>query len=191
MPSVPFGLPLVSTREGHDEMTESVVSATETRTTVSLNVNGRERTLNIDNRTILTELLREHLQLTGVHIGCATGNCGACTVLLDGRTVKSCCVLGADVNGREVTTIEAFSTGIDDLHPIQQAFVEKQGLQCGYCTPAMVLSAYYLLQQNPKPTEQEIRHGIAGNLCRCTGYEFIVESVAEAARRLAAGSEGR
>ena len=191
MPSVPFGLPLVSTREGHDEMTESVVSATETRTTVSLNVNGRERTLNIDNRTILTELLREHLQFTGVHIGCATGNCGACTVLLDGRTVKSCCVLGADVNGREVTTIEAFSTGIDDLHPIQQAFVEKQGLQCGYCTPAMVLSAYYLLQQNPKPTEQEIRHGIAGNLCRCTGYQFIVESIAEAARRLAAGSEGR
>jgi carbon-monoxide dehydrogenase small subunit len=172
-------------------MIEGLPTATETRTTVSVKVNGRERTLNIDNRTILTELLREHLQLTGVHIGCSTGNCGACTVLLDGKTVKSCCVLAADVNGGEVTTIEAFSTGIDDLHPIQQAFVEKQGLQCGYCTPAMVLSAYYLLQQNPNPTEAEIRHGIAGNLCRCTGYQFIVESIAEAARRLNSGGGGR
>jgi len=172
-------------------MTESLASAADIRTTVSVEVNGRERTLNIDNRTILTELLREHLQLTGVHIGCSTGNCGACTVLLDGKTVKSCCVLAADVNGQEVTTIEAFSTGLDDLHPIQQAFVEKQGLQCGYCTPAMVLSTYYLLQQNPNPTEAEIRHGIAGNLCRCTGYQFIVESIAEAARRVASEGETR
>lgn len=170
-------------------MTEALTSATETRTTVSLRVNGREQMLNIDNRMILTELLREHLQLTGVHIGCGTGNCGACTVLLDGKTVKSCCVLAADVSGQEVTTIEAFSTGVDDLHPIQQAFVEKQGLQCGYCTPAMVLSTYYLLQQNPHPTEEEIRQGIAGNLCRCTGYQFIVESIAEAARRLASEGE--
>lgn len=172
-------------------MSESLATATDARTTLSVNVNGRDQTLAIDNRTILTELLREHLQLTGVHIGCATGNCGACTVLLDGKTVKSCCVLAADVNGRDVTTIEAFSTGIDDLHPIQQAFVEKQGLQCGYCTPAMVLSAYYLLQQNPNPSEAEIRHGIAGNLCRCTGYQFIVESIAEAARRLNAESDER
>ncbi len=172
-------------------MTESLASAADIRTTVSVEVNGRERTLNIDNRTILTELLREHLQLTGVHIGCSTGNCGACTVLLDGKTVKSCCVLAADVNGQEVTTIEAFSTGLDDLHPIQHAFVEKQGLQCGYCTPAMVLSTYYLLQQNPNPTEAEIRHGIAGNLCRCTGYQFIVESIAEAARRVASEGETR
>jgi aerobic carbon-monoxide dehydrogenase small subunit len=171
-------------------MSGSVASAADTRTTVSLKVNGRDRVLNVDNRTILTELLREHLQLTGVHIGCSTGNCGACTVLLDGKTVKSCCVIAADVEGQEVTTIEAFSTGIDDLHPIQQAFVEKQGLQCGYCTPAMVLSAHYLLEQNPNPTEEEIRHGIAGNLCRCTGYQFIVESIQEAARKLAAGGKG-
>ncbi len=170
-------------------MSEGLASAAETRTTVSVNVNGRGRVLNIDNRTILTELLREHLQLTGTHIGCSTGNCGACTVLLDGKTVKSCSVLAADVDGQEVTTIEAFSTGIDDLHPIQQAFVEKQGLQCGYCTPGMVLSTYYLLQQNPSPSEEEIRLGIAGNLCRCTGYQFIVESIAEAARRVA--SEGK
>jgi len=185
MLSARFALLLVTTSEGRDEMSEGVASAVETHTTVSVTVNGRERVLSVDNRTILTELLREHLQLTGVHIGCSTGNCGACTVLLDGKTVKSCCVLAADVDGQEVTTIEAFSTGIDDLHPIQQAFVEKQGLQCGYCTPAMVLSAYYLLQQNPSPTEDEIRRGIAGNLCRCTGYQFIVESIAEAARRLA------
>ena len=169
-------------------MSESLASAIDTRTTVSVTVNGRERVVNVDNRTILTELLREHLQLTGVHIGCSTGNCGACTVLLDGLTVKSCCILAADVEGQEVTTIEAFSTGIDDLHPIQQAFVEKQGLQCGYCTPAMVLSAYHLLEQNPNPTEEEIRRGIAGNLCRCTGYQFIVDSIQEAARKLAAAA---
>jgi carbon-monoxide dehydrogenase small subunit len=172
-------------------MSAGVASGADVRTTVSVNVNGRERVLNVDNRTILTELLREHLQLTGVHIGCSTGNCGACTVLLDGKTVKSCCVLAADVDGQEVTTIEAFSTGIDDLHPIQQAFVEKQGLQCGYCTPAMVLSTYYLLQQNPNPSEEEIRRGIAGNLCRCTGYQFIVEAIAEAARRVASEGQGQ
>jgi carbon-monoxide dehydrogenase small subunit len=167
-------------------MSESVATAP-LRTTVSLKVNGRDRVVDVDNRAILTELLRDHLQLTGVHIGCGTGNCGACTVLLDGETVKSCCVIAADVDGHEITTIEALSTGIDDLHPIQQAFVEKQGLQCGYCTPGMVLSAYYLLEQNPNPTELEIRQGISGNLCRCTGYQFIVESIQDAAERLSKG----
>jgi carbon-monoxide dehydrogenase small subunit len=112
-----------------------------------------------------------------------TGNCGACTVIVDGVTVKSCSVFAADVDGSELLTIEGLSSGADDLHPIQQAFVENQGLQCGYCTPGMVLSAYHLLERNPSPTDEEIRHGISGNLCRCTGYQFIVESIQAAAKR--------
>jgi len=151
-------------------------------------VNGEPRQLEIDTRMILAEMLREELRLTGVHIGCATGNCGACTVILDGRTVKSCCVLAADVDGQEIKTVEALSSGMDDLHPIQEAFVENQGLQCGFCTPAMILATLALLDENPNPTEEEIRHGIAGNLCRCTGYHFIVKSIQDAARRLAAAS---
>jgi carbon-monoxide dehydrogenase small subunit len=156
------------------------------KTPISVTVNGRVHQLDVDTRTLLATLLREQLGLTGTHIGCATGNCGACTVLLDGLTVKSCCVLGADVNGQSVTTIEALSTSPDDLHPIQQAFVENQGLQCGFCTPGMVLSTLQLLGSNPDPDEQEIRHGIAGNLCRCTGYHFIVTSIQDAARRMRA-----
>jgi len=154
------------------------------KTSISVTVNGRSHQLDVDTRTLLAHLLREQLGLTGTHIGCATGNCGACTVLLDGRTVKSCCVLAPDVNGQSITTIEALSSSVDDLHPIQQAFVENQGLQCGFCTPGMVLSTLQLLRDNPDPTEQEIRHGIAGNLCRCTGYHFIVTSIQDAARRM-------
>jgi carbon-monoxide dehydrogenase small subunit len=154
------------------------------KTSIAVTVNGRSHRLDVDTRTILAHLLREQLGLTGTHIGCATGNCGACTVLLDGRTVKSCCVLAPDVDGQSITTIEALSSSVDDLHPIQQAFVENQGLQCGFCTPGMVLSTLQLLRDNPDPTEQEIRHGIAGNLCRCTGYHFIVTSILDAARRL-------
>jgi carbon-monoxide dehydrogenase small subunit len=154
------------------------------KTSISVTVNGRSHQLEVDTRTLLAHLLREQLGLTGTHIGCATGNCGACTVLLDGRTVKSCCVLAPDVNGQSITTIEALSSSVDDLHPIQQAFVENQGLQCGFCTPGMVLSTLQLLRDNPDPTEQEIRHGIVGNLCRCTGYHFIVTSIQDAARRM-------
>lgn len=150
---------------------------------ISVVVNGRERQLSIDPRLTLVHMLRETLGLTGVHIGCMTGNCGACTVLMDGATVKSCSVFAADVNGTELLTIEGLSSSADDLHPIQQAFAEKQGLQCGYCTPGMVLSAYHLLGRNPNPSEDEIRHGISGNLCRCTGYQFIVESIQAAAKR--------
>jgi aerobic carbon-monoxide dehydrogenase small subunit len=153
-------------------------------TTITVCVNGEDRRVEVDTRMIVAELLRERLRLTGVHIGCATGNCGACTVFLDGRTVKSCCVLAADVDGAEITTIEALSPGPDDLHPIQEAFVQNQGLQCGFCTPAMILAAKALLESNPDPTEDEIRHGISGNLCRCTGYHFIVQSIQDAARRL-------
>lgn len=158
------------------------------RQAIRVTVNGEPRELEIDTRMILAEMLREELRLTGVHIGCATGNCGACTVILDGRTVKSCCVLAADIDGQEIKTVEALSSGMDDLHPIQEAFVENQGLQCGFCTPAMILATLVLLEENPNPTEEEIRHGIAGNLCRCTGYHFIVTSIQDAARRMAAAS---
>jgi carbon-monoxide dehydrogenase small subunit len=150
---------------------------------ISIVVNGRERRLSIDPRLSLVHMLRETLGLTGVHVGCMTGNCGACTVIVDGVTVKSCSVFAADVDGSELLTIEGLSSGADDLHPIQQAFVDNQGLQCGYCTPGMVLSAYHLLERNPDPTDEEIRHGISGNLCRCTGYQFIVESIQAAAKR--------
>ncbi len=158
------------------------------KTTINVRVNGEDRQVEVDTRMIVAEMLRERLRLTGVHIGCATGNCGACTVFLDGATVKSCCVLAADVDGAEITTIEALSSGPDDLHPIQESFVQNQGLQCGFCTPGMILAAKALLESNPDPTEDEIRHGISGNLCRCTGYHFIVKSIQDAARRLAGGA---
>ena len=150
------------------------------RTTIEVTVNGSAERLEIDTRQNLVGLVREQLGLTGTHVGCSTGNCGACTVVLDGATVKSCSVLAADVDGREVTTIEALSSGADDLHPIQQAFVANQGLQCGFCTPGMVLSVSKLLEENPDPTADEIRHAIAGNLCRCTGYHRIVKAIAAA-----------
>jgi aerobic carbon-monoxide dehydrogenase small subunit len=155
------------------------------KTTVRVRVNGEDRTVEVDTRTITADMLRDHLRLTSVHIGCATGNCGACTVFLDGQTVKSCCVLAADVDGREIMTVEGIEVSPDELHPIQDCFIENQGLQCGYCTPAMILSSLALLRDNPNPTEEEIRHGIAGNLCRCTGYHFIVTSIQAAAARLA------
>ena len=156
---------------------------------VNLTVNGKGRTVEVDTRTILVDMLRDELRLTGAHVGCATGNCGACTVLLNGETVKSCCVLAADAEGQDVRTIESLSTGPNDLHPIQEAFIDNQGLQCGFCTPGMILSTLALLEENPDPTEAEIRHGIAGNLCRCTGYHFIVDSIEDAAARLRTGSE--
>lgn len=156
---------------------------------VNLTVNGKDRTVEVDTRTILVDMLRDELRLTGAHVGCATGNCGACTVLLNGETVKSCCVLAADAEGHDVLTIESLSTGPHDLHPIQEAFIDNQGLQCGFCTPGMILSTLALLRENPDPTEAEIRHGIAGNLCRCTGYHFIVDSIEDAAARLRSGAE--
>jgi aerobic carbon-monoxide dehydrogenase small subunit len=154
----------------------------EMRMPITVTVNGAVEPLQIDTRQNLVGLLREQLGLTGTHVGCSTGNCGACTVILDGETVKSCSVLAADVDGREVTTIEALSSGAENLHPIQQAFVANQGLQCGFCTPGMVLSTLRLLEENTDPDEDEIRHGIAGNLCRCTGYQLVVQSIVEAAK---------
>jgi aerobic carbon-monoxide dehydrogenase small subunit len=147
----------------------------------SVTVNGTRRDVEIDPRLTLVYLLRETLGLTGTHVGCTTGNCGACTVLLDGKTVQACSIFAADVNGSEILTIEGLSTGVRELHPVQQAFVDHQGLQCGFCTPGMVLSTLALLEENPKPTEDDIRHAISGNLCRCTGYQFIVESIQAAA----------
>ena len=149
---------------------------------ISVTVNGKAHDLFVDTRQTLVYMLREQLSLTGSHVGCVTGNCGACTVLLDGKTVKSCSILAADVGGQTVMTIEALSSGAHDLHPIQTAFVENQGLQCGFCTPGMIMSTLQLLEENPDPTEQDVRHAIAGNLCRCTGYQLIVKSVLEAAK---------
>jgi carbon-monoxide dehydrogenase small subunit len=152
------------------------------KTLVKLKVNGRLHELAVDTRAKLAEMLRDDLRLTGTHIGCGTGSCGACTVMLDGETVKSCCVLAADANGQEVMTIEGLSKP-GELSKLQQCFVENHGLQCGYCTPGMVLSAHQLLTDNPQPTEDDIRHAIAGNLCRCTGYQNIVKSIRAASER--------
>lgn len=151
---------------------------------VDVSVNGYGYRWEIDTRMTLVEFLRYELGLTAAHVGCGTGSCGACTVLLNGKTVKSCCVLAADAHHTEVTTVEALSTGVDDLHDVQRAFVDNHGLQCGFCTPGMVLSAMQLLKENPTPSEEEIRKAIAGNLCRCTGYQAIVSSIEEAARRM-------
>jgi carbon-monoxide dehydrogenase small subunit len=153
--------------------------------TINVRVNGEDRVVDVDTRTITADFLREKLGLTSVHIGCATGNCGACTVYLNGETVKSCCVLAADLDDHEIMTVEGLPRDdVDDLHPIQECFIKNQGLQCGYCTPAMILSTLSLLEKNPDPTEDEIRHGIAGNLCRCTGYHFIVKSIQAAAEQM-------
>jgi len=149
---------------------------------VSLTVNGRARSLAVEPRTLLVHALREGLGLTGAKVGCDTSQCGACTVLLDGRATKSCTVLAVQADGRTVTTIEGLSED-GELHPVQRAFHEHHGLQCGFCTPGMVLTAVDLLEQVPDPDETTIRHGLEGNLCRCTGYQPIVEAVRAAARR--------
>jgi aerobic carbon-monoxide dehydrogenase small subunit len=149
-----------------------------------INVNGTERTLAVEPRTLLVHALRDGLGLTGAHVGCDTSQCGACTVLLDGRAVKSCTVLAVQAAGHEVTTIEGLAPG-DELHPLQVAFVENHGLQCGFCTPGMILTALDLLERDPDPDEQTIRHALRGNLCRCTGYQSIVESVRAAAEAAA------
>jgi aerobic carbon-monoxide dehydrogenase small subunit len=147
--------------------------------TITLKVNGADREVRAEPRALLVHVLRDELGLTGTHIGCDTSQCGACTVLMDGQAVKSCSVLAVQAAGRAITTIERL--GADGLHPLQQAFWEKHGLQCGFCTPGMILTAVDLLAQNPDPTEEEIRHGLQGNLCRCTGYQNIVDAICVAA----------
>lgn len=150
---------------------------------VSIRIHGVSYTHEVEPRLLLVHYLRDVLGLTGAHIGCETSICGACTVLLDGMAVKSCTVLTVQADGKEVLTVEGLAQG-DSLHPIQEGFWECHGLQCGYCTPGMILSAYQLLQRQPEPTEEEIRRAIDGNLCRCTGYQHIVEAVQWAAKKL-------
>jgi len=155
------------------------------KSAVTMTVNGVSRTAQTEPRTLLVHLLREHLNLTGTHVGCDTSNCGACTVWLDGEAVKSCTVLAVQADGHDVTTIEGISEN-GELHAMQQAFHETHGLQCGFCTPGMVMTAIKLLEHNPSPTDEEIRHGLEGNLCRCTGYENIVAAIRSAAAGVAA-----
>ena len=143
---------------------------------LSLVVNGEQRSLEVEGRTLLVHALRDGLGLTGAHIGCDTSQCGACTVLLDGRAVKSCTLLALQAEGREVTTIEGLARD-GELHPIQRAFVDHHGLQCGFCTPGMILTTADLLSRDTTPSDGEIRHALRGNLCRCTGYQGVVESI--------------
>jgi aerobic carbon-monoxide dehydrogenase small subunit len=153
------------------------------RHTVALTVNGERVEKEVEARTLLVHFIRETLSLTGTHIGCDTTSCGACTVLLDGTPVKSCTVFAVQVSGSKLETIESVADN-GKLHPIQEGFWEKHGLQCGFCTPGMIMSAKGLLAKNPKPNESEIRHGISGNLCRCTGYNKIVEAIQYASNKL-------
>ena len=152
---------------------------------VTITVNGHRRTADIEPRLLLAHLLRQGLKLTGTHTGCDTTNCGACTVLFDGRAVKSCTMLAVQADGHEVTTVEGLATS-SELHPLQEGFKDEHGLQCGFCTPGMMLAAKALLEENPDPTEDEIRWALSGNLCRCTGYQNIVKAVLWAAERLRA-----
>ncbi|HWE31883.1 MAG TPA: (2Fe-2S)-binding protein [Solirubrobacteraceae bacterium] len=155
---------------------------------VRLNVNGVEHELVVEPRLLLAHALRDHLNLTGTHIGCDTSNCGACTIHMDGNAVKSCTVLAVQADGAEITTIEGLGSE-DNLHPVQEAFWNDHGLQCGYCTPGMIMAAAALLQDNPNPTEHEVRHALEGNLCRCTGYHNIVKAVLDAAKSKAPAIE--
>ncbi len=150
---------------------------------IALTVNGDRRELEVEPRELLVYVLRERLGLTGTTVGCDTSSCGACTVLLDGESVKSCTLLGVQADGRELTTIEGLAQN-GALHPVQQAFHEAHGLQCGYCTPGMVMATVSLLAERPQPSEEEIRHALEGNLCRCTGYQNIVAAIQSAAATL-------
>ena len=158
------------------------------KTQIALKVNGKPVEGLVEPRTLLVHFLREDLRLTGPHIGCDTTHCGACTVDLDGKSVKSCTVFAVQADGASILTIEGMAAADGTLHPLQNAFREHHGLQCGFCTPGMITRAYRLLKENPDPTEDEIRHGIAGNLCRCTGYQNIVKAIQSAAA-IMAGAE--
>ena len=149
---------------------------------ITIHVNGEARTAEVEDRLLLVHFIRDNSGLTGTHIGCDTTHCGACTILLDGTAVKSCTVFAIQANGREVTTIEGMEG--EALHPLQEGFMEEHGLQCGFCTPGMIMSSKHLLDKNPTPSEKEIRWGISGNLCRCTGYQNIVKAVQYASNKL-------
>ncbi len=153
---------------------------------LSVKINGKSYQRDVDVRSTLADFLRDDLDLTGTHVGCEHGVCGACTVLLDGEPVRSCLMLAVQTDGHEVATIEGVAPSDDQLHPVQEAFWARHGLQCGYCTPGIIMSACAFLEDTPTPTDGEIREMLSGHLCRCTGYHFIVEAIAEAARTMAA-----
>jgi carbon-monoxide dehydrogenase small subunit len=151
---------------------------------ITVTVNGVQHTLDVEPRTLLVHMIRENLNLTGTHIGCDTSNCGACTLLLDGKSVKSCTILAVQANRKSVSTIEGVVSADGQLHPLQEGFKENHGLQCGFCTPGMIMRSIELLENNPNPTEEEIRWGISGNLCRCTGYNNIVKAIEYASAKM-------
>lgn len=151
---------------------------------VQLTVNGKKYERTVEDRTLLVHLLRDTLQLTGTHVGCDTSNCGACTIQMDGKAIKSCTLLAAQADGSQIVTIEGMASG-DTLHPLQEGFKEEHGLQCGFCTPGMIMTAADLLSRNSNPSEQEIREALEGNFCRCTGYHNIVRSIQYAAKKMA------
>jgi carbon-monoxide dehydrogenase small subunit len=157
---------------------------------VSLIVNGQRREADVEPRTLLVHFLRENLGLTGTHVGCDTTQCGACTIHLDGKSVKSCTIFAAQAEGAQIMTIEGLAPA-GQLHPVQEGFWEKHGLQCGFCTPGMIMNAVYLLKVNPNPSDDEIKHGIEGNLCRCTGYINIVEAIKYAAEKMRSANVSR
>jgi carbon-monoxide dehydrogenase small subunit len=154
---------------------------------VSMTVNGQQRSGEAEPRLLLVHFIRDTLGLTGTHVGCDTSQCGACTIMMNGKAVKSCTILAVQANGAEISTIEGLAKD-GQLHPIQEGFWEEHGLQCGYCTPGMIMTAVDLLAKNPSPSDQEIRKGIEGNLCRCTGYQNIVKAIQYAARKMAGSS---
>ena len=156
---------------------------------VSISVNGRSTSRDVEPRTLLVHYLRDHLSLTGTHVGCDTGQCGACTVLLDGQSVKSCMVLAVQADGHDVATVEGLVAD-GRYHPVQEGFWEKHGLQCGFCTPGLLMQAVQIIRDNPNPTDEQIRHAIEGNLCRCTGYQNIVEAIKYAAEKTRSGQPG-
>jgi carbon-monoxide dehydrogenase small subunit len=153
------------------------------KVTVTMTVNGKEYTSDVEPRTLLVHFIRENLGLTGTHVGCDTSSCGACTIHMNGSSVKSCTILAVQADGAEITTIEGLGTA-DNLHPMQEGFWEMHGLQCGYCTPGMIMAGVSLLKRNPNPSEEEIRHALEGNICRCTGYQNIVKSIQWAADKM-------
>ncbi|MEM8893472.1 MAG: (2Fe-2S)-binding protein [Bacteroidota bacterium] len=150
---------------------------------ITLKINGVEHTSEVEPRTLLVHFIREQINMTGTHIGCDTSSCGACTILIDGKSAKSCTILAVQANGKEITTVEGLAT-TEGVHPIKEGFKENHGLHCGFCTPGMMLRAVELLEKNPNPTEEEIRWGISGNLCRCTGYNNIVKAIQYAGAKI-------
>ena len=152
---------------------------------IKLTVNGDTYSLAVDPWRTLNQVLREDLNLTGTKLGCGSGDCGACTVILEGRSVSSCLTLAVEADGKKIMTVEGLAPSGEELHPIQEAFIEKGAIQCGFCTPGMELSAYHLLSKNPRPTDEQIREGLSGNLCRCTGYYKIVKAIEDASKHKA------